>query len=229
MPIKYYHELQQGTEDWLRTRLGVLSASCMKLLLTPTYRPAKNDKVKQLTYEIAAQRETQNLEEAFQSWDMERGHIEEELARDLYSKNIEKVNECGFIINNELGFPLGFSPDGLVGDEGFIEVKSRRQKYQTETIYTNDMPLEFMLQVQTGLIVSGRSWCDFVSYSNGMPMFIKRIYPDFALQDAIKMVACKFEESVQEVLSVYRENAKDLIKTVWIDYQNEEAITASGV
>jgi len=75
--------------------------------------------------------------------------------------------------------------DGLVGKDGLIEIKSRIQKHQIKTIIDDEVPLEYMLQIQTGLIVSERKWCDFISYSNGMPMFVKRVYPIVEMQNKI--------------------------------------------
>jgi hypothetical protein len=64
-------------------------------------------------------------------------------ARDLYSKHYAPVEQCGFVTNNKWGFTLGCSPDGLVGDDGMIEVKSRCQRFQVETICANAMPDDF--------------------------------------------------------------------------------------
>jgi hypothetical protein len=57
-------------------------------------------------------------------------------------------------------------------------VQERRQKFQVETILADKVPDEYMLQIQTGLLVTGREWLDFVSYCAGLPMFIKRVFPD---------------------------------------------------
>ena len=77
------------------------------------------------------------------------------------------------------------SPDGLVGDLGLIEVKGRMAKYQVQTILehiappdaASIIPMEFMLQVQDGLFVTEREWCDFISYSNGLNMAVIRVRP----------------------------------------------------
>jgi hypothetical protein len=90
----------------------------------------------------------------------------------LYSKHYAPVEQCGFVTNNKWGFTLGCSPDGLVGDDGMIEVKSRCQKFQVETIVEGKMPDDFLLQVQGELLVTQRKWCDFISYSAGLPMIV---------------------------------------------------------
>ena len=72
-------------------------------------------------------------------------------------------------------------PDGLVGDDGLIEVKSRRQKKHLQTILSDEVPAENMAQLQTGLLVSGREWIDYMSYCGGMPLWVKRVEPDVQL------------------------------------------------
>ena len=62
------------------------------------------------------------------------------------------------MVRTEPGWKLGYSPDGLVGDDGLIEVKSRRAKKQLQTILSGQVPAENMPQLQAGLLVSGRSW-----------------------------------------------------------------------
>ena len=84
-----------------------------------------------------------------------------------------------------------------------------------------------MLQVQTGLFCTGRKWCDFISYSNGMPMFIKRVLPDQKYQDAITEAAIKTEQSINEVIEKYREKSAKLIKTERVEFATTE-ITSTG-
>ena len=66
------------------------------------------------------------------------------------------------------------------------------------TILAAQMPEDFMLQVQTGFLVSERKWCDFVSFSAGLPMFTKRVFPDEEVQAAILTAAAKFHERLNE-------------------------------
>ena len=111
---------------------------------------------------------------------MLRGEWDEVEARIKYREHFGPVTECGFITNDDNGFVIGYSPDGLVGDDGLIECKSRRQRFQVKTISADQVPAEYMLQLQTGLLVTGRQWIDFVSYCGGMPMYVKRVFPDAA-------------------------------------------------
>jgi len=201
--INYYDDIIQGSTTWLAVRCGVLTASEMKHILTPTLKVAYNDKTRQHAYELLAQRITQYVEPHYIGDDMLRGMADEITARDLYATHNEPVKEMGFITNNKWGFLLGFSPDGLVGNDGFIEIKSRRQKYQIETILAHDVPAEYMLQIQTGLLVSERKWCDFISYSAGLPMYTTRVFADETMQAAIIAAATEFETKLKGLQSEY--------------------------
>ena len=208
--VVYHPEVYQGSEEWAALRCGLLTASEMKLLFTPTLKPAVNDKTRAHVYEIAAQRISQHVEPHYIGDDMLRGHEEEVEARILYAEKYAPVQECGFITNDRWGFTLGYSPDGLVGDDGLIEAKSRRQKFQIQTIVEHvwggtpaTIPDEFAIQIQTGLLVSEREWCDFLSYSNGLPMAAIRVYPNDELQKAILEAAERFEAQVEAKVKNY--------------------------
>lgn len=209
MTITYHHSVEQGTAEWMELRRGILTASEMKLILTPTLKFASNDKERAHLYELLAQRVTGYVEPHFQSYDMERGNFDEEHARAKYSETYEPVTECGFITNDSLGFAIGYSPDGLVGDDGLIECKSRIQKWQMQTLIecatTQTIPADYMIQCQTGLFVSGRQWLDFISFSGGMLMPTIRTYPIPEVQEAIANAATAFEERLIEKLKIYNE------------------------
>lgn len=203
MTITYHPDLIQGSDEWIAERCGMLTAGSMDLILTPTLKMASNDKERSHLYELLAQRVTKYVEPSYIGDDMLRGLNEEVDARILYSEKYAMVTECGLVTNDALGFMIGFSPDGLVGDDGLIECKSRKQKYQAQTIIEGVVPNDFMLQIQTGLLVTERKWCDFVSYCGGMPMFVKRAYPDAIMQQAIVNAAMAFEERMTDKMQAY--------------------------
>ena len=209
MPITYHPEVDQGSEEWLAMRCGILTASEMKLILTPTLKVANNDKTRAHVWELAAQRITRYTEPTYIGDDMLRGWDDEIRARDLYSQRYAPVTEVGFVTNDDYGFTIGYSPDGLVGDDGLIEIKSRRQKYQIETIVIGEVPVEHVLQCQTGLLVTGRAWLDYVSYSGGLPMCRVRVYPDAAIHAAIIEAASEFEAKVGASVMAYEKLTAD--------------------
>ena len=207
--IKIYDTLIQGSDEWLAARCGLLTASEMKLIVTPTFKIASNDKERAHLYELLSQRITGYVEPHYVSDDMLRGMEDEIEARAIYDKAYGDVTEAGFITNDEWGFTIGYSPDGLGGEDGLIEVKSRRAKYQIETILTDEVPVEYMAQLQTALLVTGRKWIDFVSYCGGLPMFTKRVEPDAAIQAVIVQAATVFHEKLDALLKIYAAKLAD--------------------
>ena len=208
--IRYHYDIEQGTPEWLSLRCGILTASEIKLIITPTLKVASNDKERAHLFELLAQRITGYTEPQYVSDDMLRGHEDEIEARIKYAEHYAPVTECGFIARNLGGLVIGYSPDGLVGDDGLIECKSRRQKYQAETILADEVPAEYMLQIQAGLLVSGRQWLDFISYSAGLPMFVKRVLPDERYRAAIIAAATEFENRLQLALDRYQSALKSM-------------------
>lgn len=208
--IQYYPDVEQGTDEWHRLRTGILTASTIGLLLTPKLKAAANDKSRAHLYELAAQRVTNYVEPTYSTFAMERGHDDEIMARDLYERTRAPgmVRQVGFITNGAHGCVLGYSPDGLVGDDGLIEIKSRMQKHQARTIIESRMPDDYLIQVQAGLLISGRKWLDFVSYCGGMPMMVTRILPDEKVQAAIVEVAQSAEKQLADLVEAYHKNVE---------------------
>ena len=208
--IKYHNDLIQGSDDWLSARCGLITASEVRLIMTPTLKVANNDKSRAHLWELLAQRISGYVEPQYVGDEMLRGWADEITARDLYSQHHAPVQEVGFVTNDEWGFTIGYSPDGLVGADGLLEGKSRRQKYQVQTIATGEVPEEYTLQLQTGLLVTGRAWVDFTSYSGGLPMFVQRVLPDLTIQAAIIAAAEEFEMKIAENLAAYRARVKGM-------------------
>ena len=217
MTIIYHPEVTQGSDEWLAMRCGLLTASEMKHVITPTLKAANNDKTRAHLYELLAQRITRYVEPMYVSDDMLRGVEDEFYARQAYAEHHAPVEQVGFITNDRWGFTIGYSPDGLVGKDGLIEVKSRCQKYQVQTIIENltggTIPADYVMQAQTGLLVSEREWLDFISYSGGLPMAVVRVWPDDAVQGAIIEAAAAFEANLAECLEIYRSASVGLIPT----------------
>jgi nitrite reductase/ring-hydroxylating ferredoxin subunit len=179
------HNVEQGSPEWHALRCGVITASNMKLLMTPTLKPANNDKSRSHLYELAAQRISRYMEPQYISSDMLRGHEDEVRARIKYEEHTgSAVQEVGFVTNEICGHIIGCSPDGVVASDGMIECKSRCQKYQ----------------VQTGLLVTDCAWCDFISYSGGLPMIIIRVYPDARIQEAIRSTVAEAEAKIAHMV-----------------------------
>lgn len=213
----YHEEFEQGSGLWMKARCGLLTASEFDRIITPTLKVADNPKSRAHLWEIAAQRISRYVEPQYVSDAMLRGHEDEIRARELYTKHFAPVEQVGFVTNSKWGFTLGCSPDGLVGDDGLIECKSRAQKFHVQTLCdwqdTRTIPDEFQLQIQGQLLITERSWCDFISYSGGLPTFPMRVEADPAIQDAIVDAAAKFEARINEVVATFAAATANAIPT----------------
>lgn len=207
-------DLAQGTDEWHDQRRGIVTASVVgQLVTTKTLKPASNDVSRGLTRLLVAERITGWTDPMYVSDDMLRGIEDEPKARDKYSEHYAPVTEIGFMIREDHDVKIGYSPDGLVGDDGLIEVKSRRQKKHLETILADEPPAENLAQMQCGLLVSGREWCDYISYCGGMPLWVKRVFPDRRWFDAILAAVAAFEENAAEMIRLYDERTVGLPMT----------------
>lgn len=197
-----YPEIEQGTDQWHEQRRGLVTASVVgKLVTSKTIKPASNDESRGLTALLVAERITGYTDPTYMNDDMVRGHMEEPRARDYYSENYAPASEIGFLVREESAWKLGYSPDGLVGDDGLIEVKSPRAKTHLRTILSGEVPAFHVAQLQAGLLVTGREWIDFISWCGGMPPFVKRVLPDPRWHEAIRNACIEFELTAAQMVA----------------------------
>jgi hypothetical protein len=126
-------------------------------------------------------------------------------------------------------YGIGYSPDGLVGTDGLIEIKSAKQRIQVERIVFGGGADSHMIQIQVGLFVSGRKWCDFVSFSNGMPLHVERVLPDAKIHKAILEAKSSFDVVVNSIAAAYRFKTKGLPVAEYIEeLQFDDDIRVDG-
>jgi putative phage-type endonuclease len=225
MTLHIFDQIEQGSEAWHDQRRGIVTASVVgKLITARTLKPAENDESRGLTALLAAERITGYTDPTYQNDDMWRGVIEEPRARDYYSEHHAEAREIGFMVRTEEWGTLGYSPDGLVGEEGLIEVKAPRQKGHLCTVLSGEVPSQHMAQLQAGLLVSGREWCDFISWCSGLSPFIKRVLPDPKWHAAIVAAVEKFELNADAMTADYQAITAGLPVTERIDHDLEMSL-----
>lgn len=185
--------------------------------LPPIYSTATGDDARNLTLTLAAERIAGWTEQTAMTSDMWRGVEAEPFARDIYSGHYGEATEIGFMVREEDDWRLGYSPDGLVGDDGLIEIKAPRAKTHVRTILADEVPARYMPQLQAGLLVSGRAWIDFVSYVGGLPLYRKRVEPDPVWFSAITAACIAFEANATQIVADYQARTKGLPMTDRID------------
>ena len=170
-------EIQQGTPEWHKARLGCLTASkandACAGKTTATYQ--------NYLWKLVAERETGVVEDSFVSEDMERGNEMEPVARAAYEIHTGQfVTQTGFWLHPEIEW-FGASPDGLVGDEGLLEIKSPRTSTHLRYRSDGEVPAKYKRQMTCQLLCTGRKWVDFVSFDNRVreskQLFVVRFVP----------------------------------------------------
>lgn len=195
--MKMHENLIQGSQEWLDVRCGIITASCIGKVLAKGEGKTRADYMN----ELIAERITGIPTSHFTSADMERGKEQEPIAVSLYEdRNGVKARNVGFIETEIGGYRVGCSPDRLVGEDGGIEVKGRLAKLQVQTMRAGKIPAEFIKQIQFCLLVSGRSWWDFVSHAWDMPPFERRAEPDEKLHQEMKSEVVAFYQEMEEVM-----------------------------
>lgn len=173
--------------------------------LPPVYTLANDETANGLTLTLVAERIKGVTEDTPMTSDMWRGIDSEPYARDVYSGFYSQAVEVGFMKREEDGWTLGYSPDGLVGDDGLIEIKAPRAKSQVRTVLTGEVPAHYIPQLQAGLLVTGRKWIDFVSFNGGMSLYVKRVLPDPAWFAVIEAACRRFETTAAEMVAAYKQ------------------------
>ena len=154
---------EQGSPEWLALRLGKVTASRIKEVLANGRGNAPSKMAESYMIELVAEILTGESKPFFENDAMRWGTETEDEARAVYSiKNSRfDVEEVAFIEHSEF---IGMSPDGLVGDDGLLEIKCPNTTTQLKRALSDDYAKDYKAQIQMQLWVSGRDWCDFVSF-----------------------------------------------------------------
>lgn len=167
-------ELQQGTDEWLAARAGKFTGSRFNNLMARLWNGEPGASCRNLLASLVIERLTGRPVETYQNDAMRRGTELEPLARSAYiAKSGTWVTEVGFCVHDELPF-VGVSPDGLVGEDGLLEIKcpSAEAKH-LDALLKGAHATEYRWQIQGQLWVTGRKWCDAVSYDCRWPEYLQ--------------------------------------------------------
>jgi putative phage-type endonuclease len=187
--------MEQRTDEWFNSRIGKVTASAISNVMMDKSKAGYRNYMAQLVCE----RLTGAPTETYTSPAMQHGIDTEAEARAAYSARVGLlVEEVGFIKHAKL--EAGASPDGLVGAEGLVEIKSVQPATALDIIESRKVPTDHRLQMQWQMAVTGRDWCDYVVYQPKLPerlrLHIIRVHRD---QPQIIEITQKVTEFLQEV------------------------------
>jgi putative phage-type endonuclease len=176
--INAFVGVEQGSDEWLRIRLGKVTASGVADVLAKTKSGVSASRANYLI-KLALQRTTGVVEESYTNDAMQWGVDNEAQARVAYevaSGNF--VDQIAFVDHPVIQW-FGASPDGLIDKDGLVEIKCPNSATHWSYIKAGEPPMKYYIQMQAQMACTGRQWCDFVSFDPRMPerskLFIKRI------------------------------------------------------
>jgi len=192
-------DVTQGSEEWHNLRLGLCTSSNFPKIMA-NYGKAFGNPAIEYAQKKALERVTgEYLDDSYSNKWMDRGNELEPVAiREYETQTLNFVSNGGFYKN---GY-LGDSPDGLVGTKGMIEAKSVITNTQWKRLKTQNIDTAYKWQIQGHLWISGREWCDFVSYCPEMNeknrLFVKRVEPNKEMFEQLEQRVNEFLEVVKE-------------------------------
>lgn len=206
---------QQGSETWAKARAGVITASKFRDALET--KKDKSPTAKSILYaaQVAIERISGSpCDENFNSWQMRRGQEIEPFARMAYEAATANIaEESGVALTDDNLF--GYSTDGFIDDDGCIEIKSLVGALAVLEMWRDQDISEYTHQIQGGLWLTGRKWCDFVMYcpqleSIGKQLFTRRVMRDEAFIEQLEIDLMAFEKTVSENERVLRGQPAEL-------------------
>ncbi|WP_063657925.1 lambda exonuclease family protein [Candidatus Arsenophonus triatominarum] len=201
--------MKQKTDEWFQARLGKVTASNLHKVLSKGRGTTQRNYLMQLVCETL----TGRREEIKTNQAIERGIALEPQARARYYLNEfdVTVTEVGFIPHPSIAL-FGASPDGLVNDDGLIEIKCPNTTTHIETIVTGKPKYEYLLQMHGQMMCTGRNWCDFVSYDDRLPPNLAyykiRIIKDDNLVNEIEQAVQAFIEKLKSEINKINQKAE---------------------
>jgi putative phage-type endonuclease len=199
-----YINIEQGSDEWKVARLGHVTASNMADVMSKGKGSAEAIGRYKYKVRLVAERLTQTAAESFSNAAMEWGVEQEQFAAMEYeAANNVLTDKTGFWLHPDIKW-LGVSPDRLVGHDGLIEVKCPNTTTHLGYLFENKIPTDYFKQIQCQLWVTGRQWCDFVSYDPRLPkrnqLLIVRTERDESLIAEMEAETLKFLDEVENLI-----------------------------
>ena len=181
--------MEQRSEEWHMARLGKVTASRVADLMAKTKSGYSASRANYMA-ELICERLTGSQADRFTNVAMQWGTDNEDAAKVAYEFiSNQTVSLVGFVLHPSIA-EFGASPDGLIGDEGLIEIKCPNTATHIETLLSNSVDGKYNTQMQVQMSCTGRKWCDFVSFDPRLPadmqVFVKRVPRDQTFIDEIE-------------------------------------------
>jgi putative phage-type endonuclease len=197
------YDFEQCSEEWFAIRAKKMTASHAQAIATA------GKGLETYIYDKMAEFYSTAPKENYSNPDIERGNELEDQARDVYELETgEEVRKVGFV---EIDKFVGFSPDGLVGKDGGVEIKCLNDVNHFKLILTNKIPSQYLWQIQMTLYLSKKNWWDFVAYNPNFKqnIIIIRVEPDKKKFEKIENGILKGKELIEKLTKEYNQLIKN--------------------
>lgn len=203
---------EQGTPEWFNERLGKVTASRVADVIAKTKTGWGSSRANYAA-QLVAERLTGKVTDSYRNAAMDWGIMTEPDARVAYEFLTDAtVEQVGFVPHPTIAMS-GASPDGLIGNDGLVEIKCPNTATHIETLLGQSVPGKYITQMQWQMACTGRKWCDFVSFDSRMPesmrLFVKRIERDTTavrdLETSVSEFLAEIDETVSRLLEKYGE------------------------
>jgi putative phage-type endonuclease len=201
--MKIIETCEQGSAEWLAMRLGKVTASKVSDVLSKGRGSAPSKMSETYMIELIAEVLTGNSKPFFENDAMRWGTETEPQARAMYAVNNDfvDVKEVAFVEHNE---QIGISPDGLIGEDGLLEIKCPNTTTQIKRALSNDYSADYKAQIQMQLWVTEREWCDFLSFDPRLDCeagyLQQRVFRDEEYIEEMKVKVYAFVEKMNEII-----------------------------
>lgn len=197
----------QGSIEWLAARVGKVTASRVADVIATTKTGYGASRANYMA-ELIAERLTGQPAERYTNAAMAHGTATEPEARDLYAFMVDAEVEQVGLVEHPTVADSGASPDGLVGDDGLVEIKCPNTATHIETLLGQTVPAKYVTQMQWQMACTGRQWCDFASYDPRLPesmrIFIQRVERDEEYIAWLETEVTKFLTELDEKVAALR-------------------------
>ncbi len=208
-------QVEQNTPEWHAARLGYITASGVAKLMTAKGEPANNATSRAYVASLARARIFGKHDREKGNRNFDRGHALEPIARAAYEQHTgNTVEQTGFWLRDLTGEGhfLGASPDGLIHDD-IIEIKTRLEPAQWEAIMSDEVPEDAQIQIQAQLLTTARLGCHYISFCDGMHLFVKPVLACPVWQSRITAAVIAGELAIRRAVETYRTKSAGMMLT----------------
>lgn len=206
--MKIYRDIVQGTAEWFQIRVGKVTASELKNLLTPKFELRTGEMPKSYLYKKVAEgfRGKPLDDQDFSSLHTENGQILEDEARKLFCFTFDhaQLSDAGFVEHDDGRF--GCSPDALIGEDSGLEIKAPMQKTHTKYLIEGKLPEDYATQVHGCIYATGRPQWEFMSYARKFPPLLLKVERDEKINEQIRKALdifyARYDEAIAKLKSI---------------------------